>query len=71
MTIVRTVDASDVYRSFIGSSLLKVPRGSDERLKNWPCLKPTNVRIMGRVDRSSADIVLSSAGWNFEKNFLL
>ncbi|KAL7632824.1 UNVERIFIED_CONTAM: hypothetical protein RMT77_016821 [Armadillidium vulgare] len=63
VTIVRTSDASDIYRSLIGSSLFSVPRGSDERLKKWPCLKPTNVRIKGMADRSSADIVLSSAGF--------
>ncbi|XP_063610564.1 nitric oxide-associated protein 1-like [Penaeus indicus] len=64
INIVETVEASAFYRQYLGSTLLGIPIGNEERLLHWPILKPKDMRSLGTGQRQScADIVLSSAGW--------
>ncbi|XP_069166697.1 nitric oxide-associated protein 1-like isoform X1 [Procambarus clarkii] len=64
ITVVKTVDASSFYRNYLGSTLLGVPVGDEERLRHWPAITPKNMRTFTiSKDRSCADVVLSSAGW--------
>lgn len=64
VTIVKTVDASAFYRNYLGTSLLGVPLGGEERLKHWPALAPCDLRMTSHDrEQSCADVVLSSAGW--------
>lgn len=67
MTISKTVDASSIYRQYLGSPILGVPLGGEERLKSWPPLQPINLRTLSHNKQEScADVVLSSAGeWLF------
>lgn len=63
INIVETVEASAFYRQYLGSSLLGIPIGIEERLLHWPVLKPKDMRTLGTGQRQScADVVLSSAG---------
>lgn len=39
IVIVNTDKAEEVYQSCLGTELLRVPRGSGERLENWPGLE--------------------------------
>ncbi|MPC43388.1 Nitric oxide-associated protein 1 [Portunus trituberculatus] len=64
LTICKTVDASSIYCQYLGSPILGVPCGGEERLKSWPPLQPVNLRVQGhRRHESCVDVVLSSAGW--------
>lgn len=64
LTISKTVDAASVYRHHLGSPILGVPLGGEERLKSWPPLRPVNLRTHSlNKHESCADVVLSSAGW--------
>uniref|UniRef100_A0A2P2I5Z7 Nitric oxide-associated protein 1-like n=1 Tax=Hirondellea gigas TaxID=1518452 RepID=A0A2P2I5Z7_9CRUS len=70
ITVVRTVDASALYRDHLGSELFAVPFGGAERMKHFPALQPTFFRTRG-IEGSTlvtdalatADVVLSNAGW--------
>ena len=64
ITVVRTEEAEEFYARALGSDLLKVPEGGDERLREFPALEGKELRIDG-VSRqeSSCDLVFSSAGW--------
>jgi nitric oxide-associated protein 1 len=50
VTICHTVDADEVYEEFLGTELLAVPSGNEERLSVWPKLE------------SSDEIVVESTG---------
>lgn len=72
VTICRTTDTEAVYRHYLGSELLAVPRGSEERLRLWPGLHagPT-FSLKGEGWKvSCADVVLSSAGTFDEFNLI-
>ena len=63
MAIIKTVDAASVYRQYLGSPILGIPHGGEERLKSWPPLKPVNLKIESlNREESCVDVVLSSAG---------
>lgn len=63
LAVVKTVDAAAFYCKYLGSEILGIPVGSEERLKSWPALKPKNFRMYTTgKDTSCADVVLSSAG---------
>ncbi|XP_035784238.1 nitric oxide-associated protein 1-like [Anopheles albimanus] len=64
--IAHTGDAVELYRDLLGSPLLAVPFGSDERLKRWPALRASpDILLLGTAAKhiAAGDIVLSSAGW--------
>ncbi|XP_062984507.1 nitric oxide-associated protein 1 [Elgaria multicarinata webbii] len=62
ITIVEKADA--VYQKHAGQTLLKVPMGGEERMKDFPSLVPQDVMLEGiGEDEAVADIKLSSAGW--------
>ncbi|KAK4316877.1 hypothetical protein Pmani_012008 [Petrolisthes manimaculis] len=64
LTAVKTVDAAAFYCKYLGTEILGIPIGSEERLKSWPALKPKDFRMYSTGKQSScADVVLSSAGW--------
>lgn len=47
--IVQTDNAENVYRDFLGTDVLAVPRGDPERLAKWPMLcKNKEISIKGR-----------------------
>lgn len=57
------MDAAAFYCKYLGSEILGIPFGREERLKIWPALKPKNFRMYTTgKDTSCADVVLSSAG---------
>ncbi|KAF2361449.1 P-loop containing nucleoside triphosphate hydrolase [Trinorchestia longiramus] len=63
-TLVWTVNASSVYRDHLGDEVLMVPRGSAERLSQWPELAPQNFTATGPNEGvAAADIVLPSLGF--------
>ena len=63
ITIVETVNASTVYRAYLGTDLLTVPSGSEERIEKWPALEPKNYFVEGKGEAYCAvDITFSSAG---------
>ncbi|XP_050436060.1 nitric oxide-associated protein 1 [Adelges cooleyi] len=66
ITVCHTSDADELYTTLLGSDLLAVPCGSNDRLSKWPglhCYKKT-IELRGINEKTScADIVLSSAGW--------
>lgn len=62
--VTYTQEASRFYNMFLGSELLGVPIGSQERLRHFPPLVPKEIDLKGITwTESCADIVLSSAGW--------
>ncbi|CAL4170384.1 unnamed protein product, partial [Meganyctiphanes norvegica] len=63
ISIVPTSEASSFYRSYLGTEMLGVPMGNEERIKQWPHLQPCNFTITGIGSKSAADVVLSSAGF--------
>lgn len=65
ITVCNTCDAEELYAEFLGTPLLGVPFGNEERLKVWPMLEGgEEITVVGEGDKSScADITLSSAGW--------
>lgn len=64
VNVVHTEQARRFYDTNLGSEMLAVPAGSEERLEEWPPLMPKEFTIKGQGwERSSVDIVLSSAGW--------
>lgn len=62
--IVYTEQARRFYELYLGTEMLAVPIGGEERLKKWPRLLPKEF-IFDCVgwEKSCADIVLSTAGW--------
>lgn len=63
VTLVNYEDADQVYSELLGSRLLAIPCGSEQRLKQWPGLASKDVTFKGVGWKESAvDIVLSSAG---------
>ena len=66
LSLVDYVDADEMYNELLGSPLLKVPFGNEERLKLWPGLVGRDITVQGvGWNKSCADIVLSSAGKRF------
>ncbi|XP_063696997.1 nitric oxide-associated protein 1 [Culicoides brevitarsis] len=64
--ITKTQDADEMYETLYGSKILGVPFGSDERLAEFPKLRPAEETItVEGIDNTvnCADILLSSAGW--------
>ncbi|XP_050099466.1 nitric oxide-associated protein 1 [Anopheles aquasalis] len=64
--IAYTADAGELYSDLLGSPLLAVPFGSEERLKRWPALRASpDILLLGTAGKhiAAGDIVLSSAGW--------
>lgn len=66
INIVATRKADHVYKHFLGTPILGVPIGDQERLERWPNLRPSipdvDVRSSG-WNEGVLDIVLSSVGW--------
>ncbi|XP_057375659.1 nitric oxide-associated protein 1-like [Daphnia carinata] len=64
LTLVSCEDADKVYSELLGSRLLAIPCGSEQRLKQWPGLVSKDVTFKGAGWKECAvDIVLSSAGY--------
>lgn len=65
ITICLTDDVESVYQSLATSNLLVVPSSEPERLAQWPGLAPYPdvITVEGYKGESTADLVLSSAGW--------
>ncbi|KAI9554132.1 hypothetical protein GHT06_019404 [Daphnia sinensis] len=64
LTLVNCEDADKVYSELLGSRLLAIPCGSEQRLKQWPGLAGKDVTFKGAGWKECAvDIVLSSAGY--------
>ncbi|XP_062538542.1 nitric oxide-associated protein 1 [Armigeres subalbatus] len=63
--ICDTEHASEIYRNFLGTDYLRVPRAGPERLAKWPALQAgPDILLCGEEKHISvADVVLSSAGW--------
>jgi hypothetical protein len=62
--VVFTEQARQFYEMYLGSDMLAVPKGGPERLSKWPKLMPIELDFNGiSWQESTADIVLSSAGW--------
>ncbi|XP_067412990.1 nitric oxide-associated protein 1 [Emydura macquarii macquarii] len=56
--------ADNIYQKHAGKSLLKVPMGGEERIKEFPPLIPQEIMLEGiGTLEAVADIKLSSAGW--------
>lgn len=64
VNIVFTEQAAKFYDLYLGTEMLSVPMGGEERLKHWPRLLPKEITLQSHSwEESCADIVLSSAGW--------
>ncbi|CAB3258979.1 unnamed protein product [Arctia plantaginis] len=66
ITVTQTKDAEEIYNKFLGTELLAVPSGGEERLKNWPGLKRCSdlLEFSGEGPKlCCGDIVLSSVAW--------
>ncbi|XP_007427076.1 nitric oxide-associated protein 1 [Python bivittatus] len=62
--ITSTEKADAIYQKHAGQTLLKVPMGGEERMKEFPPLVPQEVMLEGIGEGEAvADIKLSSAGW--------
>ncbi|XP_058027513.1 nitric oxide-associated protein 1 [Ahaetulla prasina] len=62
--IISTEKADACYQKHAGQTLLKVPMGGEERMKEFPPLVPQEVMLKGiGADEAIADIKLSSVGW--------
>ncbi|KAF4518498.1 hypothetical protein B566_EDAN009698 [Ephemera danica] len=65
LTVCQTENADELYSQLLGTELLAVPRGDEERLARWPGLQAgpqISLKGLGWKE-SSADILLSSSGW--------
>jgi nitric oxide-associated protein 1 len=63
ITLIDQEHADQMYSELIGTSLLRVPCGGQERLKVWPRLAGREISFNGISWKQSAiDVVLSSAG---------
>lgn len=64
VTICWTQEASSLYSQLLGTELLAVPNGDEERMSEWPGLAPGTVFTLDGQGwkESCADVVLSSAG---------
>lgn len=72
--LCKTEDSDELYNAFLGTKVLGVPFGSDERLAQWPELKASQPITVEGIDKSvnCCDLVVSSAGWfgvSIAKNF--
>ena len=64
INVVPTSQADEFYANALGSSLLKVPCGDEQRLADFPALEGIEMAVDGiSMNESSCDIVFSSAGW--------
>lgn len=64
LTVVRTEDADEIYKTFLGTELFAVPAGGEERLKNWPNLEKKVLQFTGEGPKyCCGDVVLSSIAW--------
>lgn len=56
--------ADTIYENHAGKTLLGVPMGGEERMKEFPPLVPEEITLQGiSTQKAVADIKLSSAGW--------
>lgn len=56
--------AEKFYNHYLGTEMLRVPRGDSNRLKDFPALISKEFSVTGHGwKESSVDILLSSAGW--------
>ncbi|KAM4621349.1 nitric oxide-associated protein 1 [Polymixia lowei] len=62
---ITSLDKADaIYQKHAGHTLLGVPTGGEERMKDFPPLVSQDFRLEGKgYLQASADIKLSSAGW--------
>ncbi|XP_068220839.1 nitric oxide-associated protein 1 [Palaemon carinicauda] len=64
ITIVKTASASLFYSQYLGTKVLGVPAGGEERLQLWPALASCDLRMTSLNSKECCgDIVLSTAGW--------
>ncbi|KFB52198.1 hypothetical protein ZHAS_00020305 [Anopheles sinensis] len=64
--ICNTTEAAALYTDLIGTDLLGVPYGTENRLASWPTLESApDILVHGTEDKhlTVCDILLSSAGW--------
>ncbi|XP_058056072.1 nitric oxide-associated protein 1 [Anopheles bellator] len=64
--ITYTADAGELYETMLGSPLLAIPTGGQERLSKWPPLRAApDILLYSSHEKHLAlcDILLSSAGW--------
>ncbi|XP_071445477.1 nitric oxide-associated protein 1 [Hetaerina americana] len=62
--VCSTANAEELYTSLLGTKLFGVPKGGQGRLKHWPPLASKDYDVVGiGWKESSADVLLSSAGW--------
>lgn len=54
VVIVRTDSAVHVYDDLLGSDLLAVPLGDEDRLSKWPALMGKPMRVLGIGERTAA-----------------
>lgn len=64
VNIVYTEQARKFYELYLGTDMLAVPMGGEERLEQWPKLLPNELTLdcIG-WEESCADVVLSNAAW--------
>nr|XP_015200543.1 PREDICTED: nitric oxide-associated protein 1 [Lepisosteus oculatus] len=56
--------ADDIYQKHAGNTLLGVPAGGEERMRQFPALVPQDFELQGvGPEEAIADIKLSSVGW--------
>lgn len=69
ITICNTSDADKLYLELLGSEILRVPCGNEERISKWPALEASDEVKLKGIDweTSCVDIVLSNAG-NYQIN---
>ncbi|XP_064199966.1 nitric oxide-associated protein 1 [Anguilla rostrata] len=62
---ITSLDKADViYQKHAGNTLLGVPTGGEERMREFPPLVPQDLELKGQgLPQATADIKLSSAGW--------
>lgn len=73
ITVCKTEDCEEIYQDLLGTDVLAVPRGSEERLQKWPALRAAEDITLKSQDqtKSCADVVLSSAGMiHFQQQLL-
>ncbi|XP_052863767.1 nitric oxide-associated protein 1 [Anopheles cruzii] len=64
--ITYTAEAAELYDAMLGSPLLAIPTGGQERLSKWPPLRAApDILLYSTHEKHLAlcDILLSSAGW--------
>ena len=63
VTICETKNANELYKELLGTSILGVPLGQEDRLSSWPKLASQTYSVTGiGLKKSAADVVFSTAG---------